>query len=269
MTLAYRLLDVYSMAGSATTTTTVAVSDDTGSYTVHTGQPVERPLRRAVVRRLRRRDGAGRPRGEPRRDAAPHIDSVSVAATLDATERSARIESVELPRGLKVGANDVVISYYAYGSSTLKTLTATLTIPAGTPLSGMLTVLPGSWSGGDGSESFAMQPAGARSSAPQTLADLVADLNEMPHNSDLVLSYSAGDDGETPGDAISVTVPTDYVFSDVYQAPITFVQLRASSRTVDYGAPVVVSGFVASADDVPVAIYRQDADKADPVLSRP
>jgi hypothetical protein len=273
--LTYRLADQSMLPGSVTTRTTVVVSDATGTYTVarddlwsdsfdvtfDVGADASTTLETLAA--------------DPDGTLAPHIDSVTVEATVAQTQRSARIVSVDIPDGLKTGSNQVVISFYAYGSPTLQTLAATLVIPKGTALTGRLTVSPG---GSSGSEEIDVPVAGARAddaTAPQTLAELVDSLNAAPHNSDLVVTYSAGGGDVVPvavGDAagttgdISVTVPTDYVFSDDFSASPTSVELKSRQRTVEYGGSVAVSGSVVTAGDVPVRIYRQDAGADAPVL---
>ena len=281
--LTYRLADQAMLPGSATTTTTVVVSDATGTYTVtrhdlwsdaydvtfDVGMDASTALETLAA--------------NPDGTLAAHIDSVTVAATVDQTQRSARIVGVDIPDGLKTGPNHVVISYYAYGSSTPQTLTATLVIPNGTALTGRLTISPGGLSDSD-----VVDPpvAGARADAsapPQTLAELVDSLNPAPHDSDLVIAYTSdggdvvplagGDSAGTPVPipstapvTISVTVPTDYVFSDRYSASPSSVDLTVRQRTVGYGGSAEVSGGVDSSTDVPVRIYRQDAGSDTPVL---
>ena len=209
---------------------------------------------------------------DPDGTLAPRVDSVTVEATVDQTQRSARIVDVDTPDGLKAGSNRVVISYYAYGSPTLQTLTATLVIPKSTALTGRLTVSPGGWSEGDGGDVPAAEGT-ARTAAPQTLAELVDSLNAAPHDSDLVVTYTGGEvtttalgDGADTGGTTSVTVPTDHVFSDSFSASPTSVALTARQRTVEHGGSAEVSGVVVSSDDVAVRIYRQDAGADAPVL---
>ena len=270
--LAYRLIDQSGLPGSVTTRTTVVVSDSTGSYTVQRDDlwsdsyDVSYDVGSDAATAL---DGLS---ANPDGTLAPHIDSVTVQADISSAQRSARIAAVDLPEGLHTGANRIVVSYYAYGSSTLQTLTATLDVPAGMPLTGRLSVTPGSYTEDDFMDlTFAARATRGATAAPETLAEVVADLNAAPRNSDLVVSYSAGGDdalaevGATSDNA-SVTVPTDYVFSEPFYASATLVTLKAQQRAVNYGGSVHVSGFVDSSSDVPVDIYRRGTSQADPVL---
>ena len=141
----YQALDQYSFPGSAVTTTTVVVSDSTGTYTVEhdnlwtssydvsyqTGRDASSALMQLVA--------------DPDGVLQPRIESVDVVTDVSATQRSARIAGVTLPDGISVGDNRVRIDYYRYGSATLQTVEGTLTIPKGMSLYGRLTVTPASW----------------------------------------------------------------------------------------------------------------------------
>jgi hypothetical protein len=272
--VAYEALDQMAYPGSAETTTTVVVSDSTGSYTVtrhnlwtssfDVSSQSGRDASSALMTLVANPDGVLHPR----------IDSVAVEVAVSTTQRSARIADVTLPDGLKIGDNMVRIDYYRYGSPDLQTLETTLTIPRGTQLYGRLTVTPASWDqwgGGWCCCCGCSGPGGSTggSGAPQTLADVVDALNSQPTNGDLLVSYQprgSSPDGSSQGPAtIDVTVPTDYVFNSYFSATTAHVQLRVHPATVTYGGTALAEGVVDGAtQDVDVAIYRLDAGAASP-----
>lgn len=255
----YRLVDQVMLPGSATTATTVVLSDSTGTYTVDRQDLWSDAYDIIGYAGLDAAAVLDQVSADPDGVLQARVDSVTVHADISQTRLSARIASVDVPDGLKTGANTVVISYYTYGSATLKTLTATLTIPKGDPLTGRLLVAPGQYS--EGPELEGEDEGGSTSGgAPQTLAQLVDAINSAPLNSDLVISYSS------PANAVSVTAPTGYVFSRPISATTTDLRLTTLSRSVSYGGTAMVAGELTSSVDVPVRVYLQAAGQEDPIL---
>jgi len=272
--------DVSFMPGSAETTTTVHVSDETGPYVVTidntwdsfdiTFEPVFDVM-----------DALWAASADPDGVLDVRLDSVDFQATISSTRRSARLVDILLPDGLKTGDNVVELTYYAYGSRDLKTLTTTLTIPAGMPPGGTIEVMPANWyplEVGMEGDAVAADP-----SAPATLAEIVDALNDRPKNSDLIVTFYPREEGgglepmaeqSSPaaragelvgGDAsvlepVEVTVPTAWVFQDMLSISTIPVTLDAMPARVDLGEPVMLSGTVQGiAADVPVSIFRVDA----------
>ena len=270
--LVYRAADQMSFPGSATTKTTVVVSDASGTYTVQRDNlwtsswdisyQTGRDASQALMQLAANPDGVLQPR----------IESVDVVADVSATQLSARIEDVTLPDGIKVGDNRVRIEYYRYGSPTPQTVEGTLTIPKGMSLYGRLSVTPASWDqwGGGWCSSCCCGVSGG-GGAPLTLADVVKSLNEQPKNSDLLLSYEpsggtsdSGDEGEPTG--VEATVPTDYVFDSYFSQRTARVTVQARPAKVAYGGATQLIGMVRSSEDLQVSIYRQNVDAATPVF---
>jgi hypothetical protein len=278
--------DVSFMPGSAETTTTVHVSDETGPYVVTidntwdsfdiTFEPVFDVM-----------DALWALSADPDGVLDVRLDSVDFQATVSSTPRSARLVEILLPDGLKTGDNVVELTYYAYGSRDLQTLTTTLTIPAGTPPSGTIEVTPANWSSWEeGVEGDAV----ADPAAPATLAEIVDALNNRPKNSDLIVTFYPREEGGGPepsgeqsspaartgepsgGDAsnlepVEVTVSTAWVFQDMLSISTIPVTLDAMPARVDLGEPVMLSGTVQGvAADVPVSIFRVDAATGDETL---
>ncbi len=271
--LVYRAADQSSIPGSATTKTTVVVSDATGTYTVQrenlwtsswdVSYQAGRDAAQALMQLAANPDGVLQPR----------IESVDVVADVSATQLSARIEDVTLPDGIKVGDNLVRIVYYRYGSATPQTVEGTLTIPKGMSLYGRLTVTPASWDqwGGGWCSCCGCGDGDGGGGAPRTLADVVESLNAQPKNSDLLVSFEpnggssdSGDEGEPTG--VEVTVPTSYVFDSYFSKRTAQVMVQARPAKVAYGGATQLIGMVRSSKDLQVSIYRQNVDAAAPVL---
>lgn len=268
----YGAADQWDFPGSATTTTTVVVSDATGTYTVQRDNlwtsswdvswQTGRDAAQALMQFAANPDGVLQPR----------IESVDVVADVSATQLSARIQDVTLPDGIKTGDNRVRIDYYRYGSATLQTVEGTLTIPEGMSLYGRLTVTPASWNQwGGGWCCCCCCYDGGGSGAPQTLADVVESLNEQPKNSDLLLSFepygrSSDSDEEGEETGVETTVPTDYIFNSYFSKQTARVMVAAQPTKVAYGGATRLVGTVRSSEDIQVSIYRQNVDAAAPVF---
>ncbi len=267
----YGILDQFSFPGSAVTSTTVVVSDSTGTYTVErdnlwtsiydvsyqTGRDASSVLTQLVA--------------DPDGVLQPRIESVEVVADVSATPRSARITGITLPDGISVGDNRVRVDYYRYGSATPQAAEGVLTIPKGMSLYGRLTVTPASWDqwGGGWCSCCSLDTGGG--GAPRTLAEVVESLNALPKNSDLLISYEPNggeSDGADEGAAtgVEVLVPTDYVFDSYFSQTTARITVRARPRKVAYGGAALLAGSVRSSEDVDVRIYRQYVDSATPVL---
>jgi hypothetical protein len=272
--IVYRAVDQMGFPGSAATTTTVVVSDATGTYTVQhdnvwtsswdISYQTGRDASSALMQLAANPDGVLQPR----------IESVEVVTDVSATQLSARIEDVTLPDGIKVGDNRVRIEYYRYGSATPQTIEGTLTIPEGMSLYGRLTVTPASWDQWGGGWCCCCRcgdGGGGGGGAPRMLADLVENLNALPKNSDLLLSFEpygsssdSGDEGEETG--VETTVPTDYIFNSYFSKRTARVMVEAQPAKVPYGGATQVMGMVRSSEDVQVSIYRQNVDAATAVF---
>jgi hypothetical protein len=265
--------DAWALPGSAETTATIVVSDDTGEHTVEmknvwdsydiTWEPIW-DLYDALWALAADPDGVLNTR----------LESIDYQATISSVRRSARLVDIVLPDSLHTGDNEVQLTYYGYGSRDLKTKTTTLTIPEGKPVNGEIDVVPASWSWWD--------DGSADDPAPDTLAQIVDRLNHRAKNSDLLLTFypreeggyspphdssspavkssGASDGVDTTLDPVEVTLHTDWVFQDMLAASTIPITLEARPARVDFGRSVMLSGTVQGVtSDVPVSIYRVDA----------
>jgi hypothetical protein len=268
--------DAYIMAGSATTKTTIEVSDLTDGdrpYTVEldnvwdsydiTWDPAMEVL-----------DALWTLGSDPDGVLDVRLDSVDFQATISTARKSGRLVDIALPGGLKTGDNIVRLSYYGYGSRDLMTQDVTLTLPAGKPVNGDIEVMPAAWSDYYEDDWMGEGDTGA----PATLAEIVDELNGQAMNSDLILTFYPREEdggGEPPSDMfapaargvdgttldpVEVTVPTQWVFQDMLYGSTIPVELYARPARVTFGRPVFLSGAVYGVDaDVTVTLVAVDA----------
>lgn len=270
----YHALDSDPLVGSATTTTTVVVSDGKNEYT---------------ITRDNIRDNNGDDSWQGLADAAAgdvaiimakvlddpynvrdvEVKSVDVSADFASARRFAGITDASIPRAIRAGANQVSVTYYRSGSAEPQTMHATLDVPSGTELDGYLVVMSATgWGEYYGEYS---SYGGGTSSAPLTLAETKELIDGLPTNGDVLVAYVASSSGEEDGDnsfgpsvAAEQTVPGDWVFSGSVQKGTASVTARARGKT-SMGEPIHLSGSVRRAPhDVPVAIYCQEAGQPEP-----
>jgi hypothetical protein len=267
----YQAVDAGYLAGSMETTTTVVVNDGAADYTVTRTNlwddgwdvlwwPTSEPD--MITSMLTANDNGLAP---------AHIVSVDFEAAIAPVRRSASIVDVAVPGGLKVGDNTVVTTVRIYGQAGLETVETTLTIPDGTPLSGTLTA-SGSDSGYWSDEYYAGEVSPAQAIAePMTVADIVAEIDAMPTNNDLQITFlpgseGAGDAGPADGgagsvDSIAASTRLDKVVYGFSVKQTTALNLELVPRSAGYRQPVAVMGTIdAVAGDTTVALYRRAVD---------
>jgi hypothetical protein len=251
--------------GSAVTRATVVVHDDTGSYTItrdnvwDSSEDVAWDASYDIADMLSSlvMDGDG--------VTHPHIDSVDMKAEVSPLRRSARMATVELPNGLRVGDNVVVVKYYPYGSADLAEVQGTLTIPKGMPLDGRLSVYPGAWGSDywDYYDEWYWGYGEADPTPPRTLAQIVEAIQSAAVNSDLLVSFEPrgyeSEDEEAPVTADG-RIATGHVFNSEFYQSTAAIDLYSSRRTVAYDGSVSLYGLVRRvSEDMPVRIYRVDS----------
>ena len=191
-----KAIDAGVLAGSAATTTTVVVNDGATDYTLTINNLWDDPsdvthetttdLDTILSTLTANTDGI----------APVSVKSVDFSADLSAQRNEARIVSAEVRGGLKIGANTVTVKLAEYGVPALQTEHVTLTLPLGTTLGGGIKVYGPS----SGSSSNSVVPAGsggalarrATTDDRQSVADLVAELQQAPTNNDILVDYVGG-----------------------------------------------------------------------------
>ena len=168
-----RLIDAYSFAGSALTTTTVVVSDGTRLYTLVRANIVDDSysLDQSVTNDVDEMVGTFQMVND---GGLFHADIVSVKleSKLTSARRTADIADVSVTGGLHYGVNVVHVSLLQHGVAATRTIDVPITIPSGVPLTGTLTC-----SGPD--SGFNRRPFGRR--AHLVRIGLVADGRRLQH----------------------------------------------------------------------------------------
>ena len=120
-----------------------------------------------------------------------HITAITLVSHLSPQHVRARIADVTIDRSLKTGSNAVHVSLYPYGSTTPVTRNVKLVIPKGMALNGSLfAVAPDLGLDNFGGGGFFMEMgSGGPYGAPETLGDVVADIDGQYANNDLLVVY--------------------------------------------------------------------------------
>lgn len=268
-----RASDAASLPGSATTTTTVVVSDGARAYTVTRDNLWDDPWDvqyvavsdiEAILRTLTE---------NPDGIAPATVRSVDLQATASTARRTATIADVSVAAPLRAGANVVRVSLNAYGVTEPLTVDVTLDLPAGTPMEGTISVAPAAAS--------AEPEEGASGSKPatrQTLAQVVEALNAAPTNDMLEVTYTPGggslppDSGASaPGPApvtpVSATAHTGWVVGGTISKATAGVSLRARPAKLEKRGRVLLQGVLANVSaDAGVRIYRRFVGATSAVL---
>jgi len=168
--------------------------------------------------------------------APAYITSVSVDSTLTRAHERATIADVRVPGGLVVGENTAHVTLWDYGVPEPREVDVSFTIPAGMSTRGDLVVSAGAsdvyfWD----DYYWDFYDTGGLPPARQSLAEVVADIDQLPSNEDLQLAFwpNGSDDGEEPGES------SDEV--DAAQATGTFLSgyvEKTTSRQSLYGARI-------------------------------
>ena len=119
-----------------------------------------------------------------------HITAITLVSHLSPQHVRARIADATVDRGLKIGSNTVHVSLYPYGSSTPVTKDVTLNIPKGTSLGGSLYVVsPDLGYEDSGGGAFFDDSGVGPTGPPQTLGDVVAQIEGQYANNDMLVAY--------------------------------------------------------------------------------
>ena len=193
---------------------------------------------------------------------SPKVESIDFNTTLSATDRSATIEDVTAPGGLKTGANTLTVTLLAATGATVQ-VPATLTIPRGTSTAGTLDVFSatgGSGQGGGAGVATSGASAGHRSAAADaapTLAEVVAEINAAPKNTDLDIVYSPDNQGAVVQPVEVLADAQDWVPSGEVVKSTGQLQLIVP-KIVNYGSPVFLMGTIGQADaSTTVRVYER------------
>ena len=252
----YKAIDAGQLAGSASTTSTVVVNDGTKDYTVTIDNVWDDPydvswettndLDTILYTLTQNADGV----------APATIKSVDFSTDLSTHRNEARIVGAQVPGGLKIGANDVIVTLAEYGVQDLQTAHVTLTLPAGTELgSGIEVYGPGYYYGGDYFFSGLIGAPRAATDDRQSVADLVAELEAAPTNNDIIVAYNGDSQFSTASPEGTGATPW-FVNGDV-SMNASHMLLRAQPRIVKKHSPVRLTGAImGAAKATTVSLYE-------------
>ncbi len=265
-----RATDAESFPGSATTTSTVVVSDGSKDYTVTRDDLWDS---RYDVGYLTASDLAmmlGRLTVDSQGVAPAQIKSVSLTTTVTAQRQQARIVGVSVPGGIQRGKNTVQTILAAYGTQPLQVATTELVIPHGTPTNGVLTVAAPRNYYDEEYYFFRSAQGGKRFTDDRpTVADIIAGIAKVPQNNDLLVTYRARP--SRPGfpeersaarskGAVKTSSHTAWVTQGSISLPTGRILLHVMPRTVRHNGRVRLVGIVPSAHGKSnVKIYARPA----------
>lgn len=263
-----KLFDAATNPGSAEITTTIVVGDGSHVYTVTIPNLVDDPadIPSAVTNdTISAVDELQSVIG----DGVQQLDilSVNLDAHFSSHRQHADIVGVTFENSLHVGDNPAKIQVLAYGVAATQTIDATLTIPAGTPLNGAVTVT-GLNTGGSQGDFFDYYDVG-QPAAPSrtTVADTVDDLNHTAPNNAILLSFQPGtspvvDSGDGPmavSNSIDTTVQANWAVDGDARIAAPIISLDPQP-TAWYGDTAFISGMVfGPSKPGPVTVYATPA----------
>jgi hypothetical protein len=259
------------MPGSATTTTTVVVSDGVDTYTV-----VRRNLwddaydvQYDAIGDVG--DILSTLTADPYGIAPATVRSVDLRTSADQTRRAATIAGVSVAGGLRVGHNVVRVILNAYGVLDQQTVDVPLDLPAGTPTEGTLAVAAanaGTSSGGGDTPAPDPTPP-----TRQTLAQVAAALNAAPTNDMISVTFTPGGGPvpvplaahasqatpiPEPSSPVTATAHSDWFVAGGVTKQTPAMTLWARPATVKKGQRTTLTGVLGNViSDASVKIYRR------------
>jgi hypothetical protein len=267
----YHGLDGDPLVGSATTTTTVVVSDGAQDYTFTRANAWDNDANQTY------RGLADAAAGDVTTILAHVLDdpydvrdvtveSVDVAADFSAARIHGEITDLGVARAVRWGENQVDVTYYHTGSTDPSTLSAVLDVPEGTELSGSVVAMSATtWAEYYGEYSETEDSSGA----PLTLAETKAIVDALPTNDDVIVAYIPDSSGEEsdyfsgPDPAAKAVVTSDWVVAGGVEKSTATVD-ASGSGTVPFRGPIRLSGYARRTADEEVAVYCREAGKPEP-----
>ena len=192
-----------------------------------------------------------------------HITGITLVSQLSPQHLRARIADATVDRGLKIGKNTIHVSLYPYGSTTPVNQDVTLTIPKGTALDGSLYVIAPDLNleNFEGSVMFVEDEPSSPTGPPETLGDVVKQIESQYANNDLLVAY---DPQSGYGDVSGSSGQSNYPWSTEATAPVATdmheflsggvvkstasLSLQAMPPHITAGEPVMVAGQLQNSD---------------------
>jgi hypothetical protein len=209
-----------------------------------------------------------------------HIESITIDATLKPGHTSTRVADVNVDGQLKTGLNTVEVTTYKHGETSPTIVDVPLTIPAGMSLQGTLYAkAPAHEVASMGQGYYAWWPSlgGDTTDPPQTLADVVADLNAKPTNDQLLVAYAPPNGGNSDGgsgieewgsDAIVVCTELDTYLTGQASKSVADLYVDVVSSPIVTGRPVMLQGNLSidGAAGETIRIYKREVGETTDTL---
>jgi hypothetical protein len=258
-----KLYDTFPVAGSAITTTTVRLTDGTRDYTIvqtnrfddawHIPSYVVSDVER-IVSQLQLVNDTGIHRAE--------VTSIDLESEFSPARSTAHIVGVQIPNGLRRGENLVRVQLLQQGVADTRTVDATLTIPAGTSLNGLITVR-----GQQAAPPSGDQPPSATPQDRRTTDVVVNTLSGLPAYDVVTVEYTSFGDANDgapgprpmeigpPAPSSVTTIATPWFITGQITKMSSPPTIRVSPRTAAYGASASVAGQVPGVSSGDVEIW--------------
>jgi hypothetical protein len=267
------LFDQQYTPGSAHTTTTVDVSDGTHVYHVSMPNYVDstNDIPSAAVADAQM--AIAKLQSVLQWGTQNHdleVLSVDVTGSYSSTRAGGQIVSISAPNGLHVGANHVTVSAVVYAEDDTQTIDATVTIPAGTSLSGTLvaSALMNSYD-----ESTIMTESGMSLTVDgdgnyvpakrKTIAEIAAELNKSDPDTAFKIAYQPGGSSEydpySSAGAVTTVVRAPWPVLGSATLGVTSVMVAAQPSVLSYGDYPDIIGFVSGPSAATVSLYARPA----------
>ncbi len=261
------------MPGSAATTTTVVVSDGVHTYTVTRHNLWDDAYDVQYAATIDVGNILSTLTENPYGIAPATVRSVDLQTSADHMRRAATIADASVTGGLHVGHNVVHVTLNAYGVADQQTVDVPLDLPAGTWTEGILAVVPAN--GGSSSGGGVVPPSDPTPTPPtrQTLAQVVAALNDAPTNDMIGVTFTpggvpfpvplAGGASQAvpipvPASPVTVTAHTDWFVLGGVSKQTPAMTLWAKPATVRKGQRTRLTGVLGNvSSDATVMIYRR------------
>lgn len=273
---AWRLFDEYPAGGSALTTTTITVSDDTGTYEVTRSNIWDSDMWVAdytaydadsMIRALQNINDAGLYNVD--------IDSVEVTSSLTSSRNVAQIVDLSIDGGLRHGDQTVTVSLLKRGVIDTQTIEVPLSIPTSLPLNGDVVATGAGYDYSmideeylDLLEYYDYYDYYYRSGSRSTLAEVIEDLESEPSNNQLQVAFvpdpvwsddeeEYSDSGPKYFDPVFGTKDTDTFLIGEAEKTTRYIEAEIMPSTTTYLGEAFLDGYVEDLSSGNAQFYLQ------------
>lgn len=185
------------------------------------------------------------------------VTSIDFSADLSRAQKTATIDDVSCPGGLKTGSNTLTVSLTTADGSEVQA-PVELDVPAGFPRSGTIEVFAAASGGDSGLGPLGASAHAGRLGAGRSLGDLVAAIEAMPTNSDIEATFTpyAGPD---VGVLDAITDTHAWVVDGDLTKDTGQLSAHAPSKVAKSKRFSIAGRVVAADGDTTVTLYKRTA----------